>query len=269
MTAGLASEAGAARTIYDAAREHFDAAPLRFWERYGARTVARLGLAPGARVLDLCTGTGSSAIAAARAVGPLGSVVGIDLSDPLLDLARAKAASHGLSNITLRQADMTTIDLPDGGFDAIVVVFGIFFAEDMEAQVRRLFAALRPGGTIAITTWGDRFFDPLYAPLLDSVRARLGSRDEYRPWDRLTTGAELGSLLRCAPFRDMRVEEEGGEEILDRPEDWWTIVLGTGLRGFVDRLDDVDREAVRTESISRAHGVRAVQTNVVYAIATK
>jgi ubiquinone/menaquinone biosynthesis C-methylase UbiE len=77
----------AART-YGAAADHFDDPALGFWDRYGAATVARLPLVPGQRVLDLCCGTGASAIPAARAVGPSGQVTGVDVAEPLLALAR-------------------------------------------------------------------------------------------------------------------------------------------------------------------------------------
>jgi ubiquinone/menaquinone biosynthesis C-methylase UbiE len=77
----------AART-YSAAADHFNDPALGFWDRYGTATVDRLPLAPGHRVLDLCCGTGASAIPAARAVGPSGQVIGIDAAGPLLALAR-------------------------------------------------------------------------------------------------------------------------------------------------------------------------------------
>src|SRR5215813_9304948 len=69
-----------AAATYDAAADHFDDEPLRFWERIGRSTVARLGLPAGANVLDVGCGTGASALPAAQAVGPGGSVLGVDLA---------------------------------------------------------------------------------------------------------------------------------------------------------------------------------------------
>jgi ubiquinone/menaquinone biosynthesis C-methylase UbiE len=79
-----------ALSTYDAAAGHFDDAPLEFWGRYGQRTVARLTLPLKSRVLDVCAGTGASAIPAARAVGPTGRVIAIDLAERLLELGRTK-----------------------------------------------------------------------------------------------------------------------------------------------------------------------------------
>jgi ubiquinone/menaquinone biosynthesis C-methylase UbiE len=80
-----------AAMTYDAAADSYDDPANTFWERFGRRTVERIGLRAGARVLDVCCGSGASALPAAAIVGPKGSVLGIDLSDGLLALARKKA----------------------------------------------------------------------------------------------------------------------------------------------------------------------------------
>ena len=111
-----------AAATYDAAADHFDDEPLAFWERIGKRTVERLALATGAKVLDVGCGTGASALPAAGAVGSKGSVVGVDLSAHLLDRALAKAKAHGLSNVEFRLAEMTSLGYPNDHFDAVVSV---------------------------------------------------------------------------------------------------------------------------------------------------
>src|SRR6185369_12108653 len=98
-----AAKARAAAT-YNAAADHYDDAANSFWGRFGRRTVERLALTPGARVLDVCCGSGASAIPAAQIVGPKGSVTGVDLSEKLLALARGKANAQGLRNIEFRTA---------------------------------------------------------------------------------------------------------------------------------------------------------------------
>src|SRR6516164_2834703 len=149
----------AART-YGAAADHYSLPALGFWDRFGAATVARLPLAPGQRVLDLCCGAGASALPAAHAVGAGGQVLGIDLAAPLLELARARAAGEGLANIEFRHGDATRTQLPDGSFDAVVCVFGVFFVRDMAAFTAEMWRLVRPGGVLAITTWGPGLFEP-------------------------------------------------------------------------------------------------------------
>src|SRR5215470_20157448 len=101
-----------ARTTYNAASEHFDDAPLGFWERYGRGTVERLDLAPGANVLDVGCGTGASALRAAEKVAPNGHVIGVDLAEKLLAMGRVKAAHGGLQNIEFRVGDMRNLGFP-------------------------------------------------------------------------------------------------------------------------------------------------------------
>ena len=140
-----------AARAYGAAADHYRLPALSFWDRFGAATVSRLALPAGGTVLDLCCGAGASAIPAAHAVGTAGRVLGVDIAAPLLELARARAADEGLTNIEFRDGDATRTGLPDGGFDAVVCVFGVFFAPDMAAFVKEMWRLVRPGGMLAIT----------------------------------------------------------------------------------------------------------------------
>ncbi len=256
-----------ARDVYDSAGDHFDAAPLTFWDRYGTRTIERMRLARGAHVLDVCCGSGASVVPAAHSVGPTGSVLGIDITPRMLDLARARTEREGLSNVQLRAADMTTLELPGQAFDAVTIVFGLFFAQDMVAQLRRLASFVRPGGVLAVTVWGPRLFDPLYAPLRDAIRRECDLPEEFRPWDRVTTPHALRELFSAAELHDVAIEGEDGCEVLHGPEDWWTIVLGTGLRWLIDQVDPSTAARVRSEAIARARGVPGIETNVIYGLA--
>src|SRR5271165_233364 len=123
-----------AAAAYNAASDHFDDHPLSFWARYGERTVARLGLVEGAHVLDVGCGSGASALPAARAVGPLGHVTGVDLAERLLQLARRKASAQGLANAEFLNADMEPLSYAEGAFDAVMSVLAIFFVPDMARQ---------------------------------------------------------------------------------------------------------------------------------------
>lgn len=75
--------------------------------------------------------------------------------------------------------------------------------------------------------------------------------------------------MHAAEFADVQITLEAGTEPLARPEDWWTVVLGTGLRWFVDRLDPASADTVRRESTARARDVASIETNVLYAVARK
>ena len=145
---------------YNAAADFFDASPLSFWHYFGRRTIELLSLSTGSRVLDVCCGTGASALPAAETVGPTGEVVGVDLARELLELARAKAVRQRLANIQFEVGDMLSLRFPVESFDAVICVFGIFFVPDMVMAVSELWRRVGPGGRLAVTTWGPNFFEP-------------------------------------------------------------------------------------------------------------
>lgn len=155
---------------YNAAADFYDDAANSFWDHFDRRTIERLGPQAGVRILDVCCGSGASAIPAAERVGPNGFVLGIDLAETLLERARNKARDRRLQNIEFRTGDMLDLRLPKSEFDAVVCVLGIFFAPDMSAAIRALWDVLRPGGQLAITTWGPRLFEPANTVFWSSVR---------------------------------------------------------------------------------------------------
>src|SRR5262245_31578080 len=261
-----------AAATYNSAADAYDDPANTFWDRFGRRTIERLSLRPGARVLDVCCGSGASALAAADAVGPRGSALGLDLAANLLELARIKAADRGLANVEFRLGDLLALDVPDTSFDAVVCVFGIFFVPDMAAAARELWRAVRPGGRLAITTWGPRFFEPATSAFWDSIRQVRPELDQgFRPWDRVSDPAGLLAILHEAGIENADLAAEAGSHPIPTPESWWAAVLGSGYRGTLDRLDDRERERVRAANLDfvRRSGILSVEANVLYALATK
>jgi ubiquinone/menaquinone biosynthesis C-methylase UbiE len=261
-----------AAATYNAAADAYDDPANSFWDRFGGATIERLHVPRGARVLDVCCGSGASAIPAAEAVAPEGSVIGIDLAENLLALARAKAKKRGLRNIEFRSGDMLNLGLPGSTFDAVVCVFGIFFVADMSAAVSELWRLVRPGGRLAITTWGPRFFEPATTAFWDSVReVRPDLYKGFNPWDRICDPPALHGLLREAGIERADIAAEPGTHPVPSPEAWWSAVLGSGYRGTVDQLDPDTRERVRSANLDYIgrSGIRAVTANVVYAIASR
>jgi ubiquinone/menaquinone biosynthesis C-methylase UbiE len=99
--------------------------------------------------------------------------------------------------VEFRQADMTMLGYPDGTFDAVVCVFGVFFVKDMEALTAELWRMVKPGGRLAITTWGPRLFAPMYEKWNDTVRGfRADLVTDFNPWDRITTPDAVQRLSR-------------------------------------------------------------------------
>ena len=261
-----------AAATYNAAADFFDHPANTFWERFGQRTIELLKLNPGQRVLDVCCGSGASAIPAAQSVGPTGSVVGVDLAENLLELARTKARKHSLTNVQFEPGDMTALRYDDDSFDAVVCVFGIFFVPEMEVALRELMRVLRPSGRIAITTWGPRLFEPVNTAFWNSVReTRPELYKGFNPWDRICTEDALRSLLAESGLTRIEVSSEMGFQIINKPEDWWAMVLGSGYRGTVEQLTTTERERTKNanfEFIIQSK-IKSVEANVLYGQAAK
>jgi ubiquinone/menaquinone biosynthesis C-methylase UbiE len=263
-----------ARDAYEAAADRYDDAALGFWARAGERTIARLALEPGMHVLDLASGTGASALPAAEAVGPGGRVVAVDLAQAMLERGREKARRAGIDHIEWVRGDMVATRLPAASFDAVVCVFGVSMAPDMPAFVRELWRLVRPGGRLAVTTWGPRLWAPMYDVWRASVLEewpQLG--DDFHAWDRVTDPTSVARLLGEAgiPGRGMKVVPEFDRWPLRSPHDWWTIVMGSGLRWTMEQLTPEARARVRERNLAyvRDHRVEWLACNVLYATALK
>ena len=124
------------------------------------------GLQGGWRVLDVATGTGNAAIAAAR----LGcTAVGVDYVPALLDRGRVRAAAEGLE-VELLEGDAESLPFPDASFDAVTSVFGCMFAPDHERAAAELARVCRPGGTLALASWTP---DGFVGELFNTVAAHV------------------------------------------------------------------------------------------------
>jgi ubiquinone/menaquinone biosynthesis C-methylase UbiE len=261
-----------AACAYNAAADHFDDAPLAFWDRYGRLTIERLGIAEGAAVLDVGCGTGASALPAAQQVGPTGSVIGIDVAERLLEIARRKARERKLGNVSFDLMDMQRTHYPDASFDVVVSVFSVFFVPDMVAQVRELWRMVGPGGVLAITSWGPRMFEPASSGWRGSVRQlRPQLYTEFNPWDRITTPATFRELLIAGGVPDAEVVAQNGVQPLRSADDWWRVVLGSGYRWVVEQMDPQTVEAAERMNLDwiRERGIDAIETNVLFATARK
>ena len=187
-------EKGRIRALYRRRARDYDWS-LPLWRLGGFREtayrqalVAALGLRPGDTVVDLGCGTGRNFPLLEGAVGPSGSLLGVDFSGPMLERARQRADRAGWSNISLMEADAAELDYPDA-VNGVAAAFAFGAMPDYEAAIARAAAALAPGGRLAMLelTTPERWPDWL-ADLGIRLMAPYGATQENarnKPWQAL------------------------------------------------------------------------------------
>jgi demethylmenaquinone methyltransferase / 2-methoxy-6-polyprenyl-1,4-benzoquinol methylase len=146
--------------------------------RWRERATAQTELGPGDSALDVCCGTGDLALELAGLVTPGGHVVGCDFSEPMLDLAREKAAARGAGGARFEWAD--ALELPYDGerFDAVTVGFGVRNLADLDRGLREIARVLKPGGRAVILEITQPTRPPLslfYSLWFDRIVPLLGA----------------------------------------------------------------------------------------------
>ena len=133
---------------------------------------ARIG--PGARVLDLAAGAGGQSIAAARRVGPSGSVLATDISPAILTYAAEAARVAGLTNIELREMDGEALDLDDEHFDAVISRVGLIYFPDQQRALREIHRVLRPGGRLSAIVYSTAERNAFFSIPITVIRRIAG-----------------------------------------------------------------------------------------------
>ena len=203
-------------------REYWDGAGGEHWAsqaerydtingRFGERIVEALDPQPGERVLDVGCGNGALSLTVAPRVAPGGSVCGLDLSGPMLAVARRRAEEARLDNASFEQGDAQEHPLPEAAFDAATSRFGVMFFEDPPAAFANLCRALRPDGRLVFACWQDLLRNewltvPSAAALAYVPMPDLGEPGGPGPFS-LADPDRIRSVLGDAGFADVEVTE--------------------------------------------------------------
>ena len=175
--------------------------------RWRERAADLAELRPGARALDVATGTGDLAIELARRVGPGGEVVGSDFSPGMLERARRKAPA-----LRFEEGDALALPYPDDAFDAATVGFGARNFADLEQGLREMARVVRPGGKVVvleITTPAKPPLSTFFRLWFDRIVPLLGRFDDaytYLPNSvkRFPGPEALGGVMARAGLTDVR-----------------------------------------------------------------
>lgn len=189
----------------------------RVWRR---RVVGEVRRAKPGRILDVATGTGDLAIAMARRIRDV-QVLGVDLSEQMLAVARRKIEARGLDGrIVLDRGDAERLAVADASVDVATVAFGVRNFGDLGAGLRELARTIKPGGKVVILEFSrprNRVFRALYEFYSYKILPRIGglvSRDkrayEYLPASvgEFPAPEEFMAMMARAGFRNCRARSQ-------------------------------------------------------------
>ncbi len=227
---------------------------LRFLRLCAGRLAERAAIPPGARVLDVATGTGTVAFEAAAMTGPEGRVVGVDRAQRMVARARQKLAAAGLPHVEFREGDAQQLEFPDGSFDLVLCASSLFFMPDMPGAVREWRRVLVPGGRAGFSSFGVNFLQPLRA-LWRSCLERHGLTLPPLPSHRLEDPATHRDLLGEAGFTGIEVEREQlGYHVRSAEDRWGDIWAGPEGKPLL-ALSEEQQEAIRVEHLKELSGL--------------
>ncbi len=141
--------------------------------------IAHSDLHAGQTVLDVGCGTGHSTLAAAGITGPDGTVVGADISRPMLALAQERAT--GVDGVSFVAADVAEHAFDAASFDRVISRFGVMFFSDSAAAFRNITNAMKPGGRMCFASWGLIEENPFFTLPARIARGTLGAPPKSDP----------------------------------------------------------------------------------------
>lgn len=228
-------------------------------------TFEALALKAGERALDIGCGSGATTLMAADRVGPSGQAVGLDISQPLLNLARRRA--KGRENVSFIEADAGAGAIAGAPFDAAFSRFGVMFFDDPVAAFANIRSALTPKGRLAFACWrpfAENHWTMLpLTSLTPMLKAPLPPPDPDAPGPfALADAAKIDRILSASGWRDISVTPWDGLAVIGADADEaaaFLLKIGPCARAINEQgLDAAEARRRLVDFLTRRQSARGV-----------
>src|SRR5688572_17015565 len=220
------------------------------------RLVERLDPQPGNTVLDIAAGTGDTGFMAAERIGEDGRLVSTDFAPAMVAAARRNGEAQGLENVEHRVLDAENMDLDDDSFDRVVARWGYMLMADPAAALAETRRVLRDDGRLSFAVWAGPEQN-LWASIPAMVLVERGLIPPPEPGApgifAMGDPDRIRELVTGAGFGEPDIEQVEVEWRYDEVDAHWkfTLKLAGPLADVISRLDDDERESIRTEVRSK------------------
>ena len=213
--------------------------PALFAE-WPARVLKAAKVQPGDKVLDVACGTGILARTAVSLVGTQGKVVGVDINQDMLAVAKVKAP-----HLSWETAPAEALPFDNGSFDHVVSQFGFMFFTDQVKAIREMKRVLRPGGNLAIAVWDKLDNTPGYAVVAQILEELFGqevANSIEAPYN-LGDTQKITALFAAAGVENITIQTITGQAKFSSIDSW----IYTDIKGWTlaDVIDDEGYETLR------------------------
>jgi ubiquinone/menaquinone biosynthesis C-methylase UbiE len=221
------------------------------------RLVADARLRAGMRVLDLGSGTGYPALLGAQTVGSRGSVIGLDLAEQMLTIARRKATTLGLANVTFRTGDATSLPFAADSFDAVTSRFCLMFLPEIPKAAAEIVRVLKPGGWIAAAVWSAPDKNPYLMIPITVIKQFLDlpQPDPTAPGIfRLAKPGDLAGMLQQTGFTNLFEEEFIADVNFPSSEEYYSSLMDIAapIQNLFAKLSDQQKADARGRIVASA-----------------
>lgn len=224
------------------------------------------GIDVGHRMLDIASGTGEPAISAAQRVGNTGRVVGTDLVEEMLFVARDKVLRENITNIEFQCVDGEALDFEPASFDAVTIRWGLMFMPEPETCLNHVYRLLRSKGRIVIACWAAPEYNPFINILMETLAKYMEIPKPQLDAPGMFSFSDpdrLRGVLEASGFTDILIEDMEINIIkVDDGAAYWEAMkdIARPVMALVNQLTNETRTAFVADIVETANSYQVGET---------